>query len=89
MTEAGVDIISDGEMFRGDFTWNFHGCIKGLESIPFERRLGYPGPDSAGIPFAASRRLTVPDGYGLVPEVEYLKDVQRRVNLLSRRCRDL
>src|SRR4030095_16401088 len=72
MTEAGVDIISDGEMFRADFTWNFHGRIKGLESIPFERRLGYPGPDQIDA-FRCTAPLTVPEGYGLVPEVEYLK----------------
>ena len=43
MTEAGVDNISDGELCRADFTWNCHGCKNGLESVPFERRLGYPG----------------------------------------------
>jgi 5-methyltetrahydropteroyltriglutamate--homocysteine methyltransferase len=72
MTEAGVDIISDGEFFRADFTWNFHERIKGLEKIPFERRLGYPGPDQLDA-FRCIEPLTVPDGYGLVPEVEYLK----------------
>src|SRR5436305_13581735 len=45
MTEAGVDIVSDGEMYRADFTWNFHDCITGLEKLSSERRLGYPGPD--------------------------------------------
>ena len=45
MTQAGLDIISDGELYRADFTWNFHERIHGLQPIPFERRLGYPGPD--------------------------------------------
>ena len=45
MTEAGYDIVSDGEMLRADFTRNFHGRIDGLEPIDYERRLGYPGPD--------------------------------------------
>jgi len=72
MTEAGVDILSDGEFFRADFTWNFHERIKGLEKIPFERRLGYPGPDQLDA-FRCVEPLTVPNGYGLVPEVEYLK----------------
>src|SRR4030067_1551189 len=44
MTEAGVDIISDGEFYRADFTWNFHERIKGLEKMSYERRLGYPAP---------------------------------------------
>lgn len=72
MTEAGVDIISDGEMYRADFTWNFHDRIRGMEKIPFERRLGYPGPDQLDA-FRVIEPLTVPNGYGLVPEVEYIK----------------
>jgi 5-methyltetrahydropteroyltriglutamate--homocysteine methyltransferase len=72
MTEAGVDIVSDGELFRADFTWNFHDRIAGLEHITFDRRLGYPGPDQLDA-FVCVEPLTVPDGYGLVPEVEYLK----------------
>jgi 5-methyltetrahydropteroyltriglutamate--homocysteine methyltransferase len=72
MTECGVDIISDGEFYRADFTWNFHERIKGLEKIPYERRLGYPGPDQLNA-FRCVEPLSVPHGYGLVPEVEYLK----------------
>ncbi len=72
MTEAGLDIISDGEMYRADFTWNFHDRIQGLEKIGFERRLGYPGPDQLDA-FRVVKPLTVPNGYGLVPEVKYLK----------------
>jgi 5-methyltetrahydropteroyltriglutamate--homocysteine methyltransferase len=72
MTEAGIDIVSDGEFFRVDFTWNFHERIAGLQGIPAERRLGYPGPDQINA-FRCVEPLTVPDGYGLVPEVEYLR----------------
>lgn len=71
MTEAGLDIISDGELYRADFTWNFHDRIHGLEHTPFERRLGYPGPDQLDS-FRCVAELTVPEGYGLVPEVEYM-----------------
>lgn len=71
MTEAGIDIVSDGEFFRADFTWNFHERIAGLQSIPAARRLGYPGPDQLDA-FRCVEPLTVPDGYGLVREVEYL-----------------
>lgn len=72
MTEAGIDIISDGEMFRSDFTWNFHDRIVGLEPLAAERRLGYPGPDQVDA-FRCVGHLDVPDGYGLVPEVQYLR----------------
>jgi 5-methyltetrahydropteroyltriglutamate--homocysteine methyltransferase len=71
MTEAGYDIVSDGEMLRADFTRNFHGRIDGLEPVDYERRLGYPGPDQLDA-FSAVRAVTVPEGYGLVPEVEHL-----------------
>lgn len=72
MTEAGVDIVSDGELYRADFTWNFHDRITGLEKLSPERRLGYPGPDQLDT-FRCVAPLDVPAGYGLVPEVEYLQ----------------
>ena len=71
-TAAGIDIISDGEFFRADFTWNFHERIKGLEKMASERRLGYPGPDQLDA-FRVVEPLTVPNGYGLVAEVNYIK----------------
>jgi 5-methyltetrahydropteroyltriglutamate--homocysteine methyltransferase len=72
MTTAGIDIVSDGEFVRADFTWNFHDRIAGLEAIPATRRLGHPGPDQLDA-FRCVEPLSVPHGYGLVPEVEYLK----------------
>jgi 5-methyltetrahydropteroyltriglutamate--homocysteine methyltransferase len=71
MSEAGYDIVSDGEMLRADFTRNFQGRIEGLETIDFERRLGYPGPDQLDA-FRVVAPVSVPGGYGLVSEVEYL-----------------
>lgn len=72
MIEAGADILSDGEMFRADFTWNFHEHVTGLEPIPFDRRLGYPGPDQLDA-FRCIAPLNVPGGYGLAREVAFLK----------------
>jgi 5-methyltetrahydropteroyltriglutamate--homocysteine methyltransferase len=77
MEAAGYDIVSDGEMLRADFTRNFHGRIDGLEAIDFERRLGYPGPDQLDA-FRAVGPLTVPDGYRMVPEVEFLRSLTDR-----------
>lgn len=71
--EAGVDVISDGEMRRlGFFTADFYGRLSGLSARPPERRMGPGGHDQrerldALEPFAA------PDGLGLVPEFEYVK----------------
>ena len=72
MEEAGVDIISDGEMQRADFSWNFHGKVHGLEPQELPRKLGYPGPDILDA-FRVVAPLTVPDGYGTVAEWLYAR----------------
>ncbi len=72
MNEVGLDIVSDGEFMRADFTWNFHDRIAGLEPLSPQRRLGYPGPDQVDA-FRCVEELSVPDGYGLLREVEHLK----------------
>jgi len=72
LTEAGLDIVSDGEFFRADFTWTFHERIAGIEPLPPRRLLGYPGPDQVDA-FRCVDEVAVPDGYGLVPEVEFLR----------------
>ena len=72
MEEASIDIISDGEMQRADFTWNFHEKVRGLEPIPFPRRLGYPGPDQLDA-FHCVAPLSVPQGYGTVEEFKYAR----------------
>ena len=69
--EAGYDIVSDGEMLRADFTRAFHGHIRGLQAIDYERRLGYPGPDQLDA-FRAVEPISAPEGYGLVAEVEQM-----------------
>ncbi len=77
MEDAGVDIISDGEMQRADFTWNFHEKIHGLEPMESPRRLGYPGPDQIDA-FRCAAPLTVPNGYGAVAEFEYARTRTRK-----------
>jgi 5-methyltetrahydropteroyltriglutamate--homocysteine methyltransferase len=72
MEDAGVDIISDGEMQRADFTRNFHYQIQGLEPIEYPRKLGYPGPDQLDA-FRCAAPLSVPDGYGSVAEWKYAR----------------
>jgi 5-methyltetrahydropteroyltriglutamate--homocysteine methyltransferase len=75
--EAGYDVVSDGEMLRADFTRNFHGHIRGLEAIEYERRLGYPGPDQLDA-FRVTEPISAPDGYGLVEEVELMLELTGR-----------
>jgi 5-methyltetrahydropteroyltriglutamate--homocysteine methyltransferase len=72
MEVCGLDIVSDGEMFRGDFASFFHSRINGLAPLEPDRRLGYPGPDQVER-FRCVSELALPDGFGLVPEVEWLR----------------
>jgi len=72
MEACGLDIVSDGEMFRGDFASWFHERVNGLVALEAQRRLGYPGPDQVET-FRCVEELTVPDGYGLVGEVGWLR----------------
>jgi 5-methyltetrahydropteroyltriglutamate--homocysteine methyltransferase len=71
MEEAGVDVISDGEMKRFNFLVGFYDSIHGLEKIPWERQLGYPGPDMIEA-FRAVAPLSASD-FGLTAELVYAR----------------
>jgi 5-methyltetrahydropteroyltriglutamate--homocysteine methyltransferase len=70
--EAGIDVISDGEMRRFNFLVGFYDYIHGVEKIPWDRQLGYPGPDMINA-FRATDRFFAPDGFGLVEEYRYAR----------------
>lgn len=70
--ESGVDVLSDGEMKRFNFLVGFYDYIHGVEKIPWERQLGYPGPDMIDA-FRAVDRFSTPNGMGLVEEITYAK----------------
>ncbi len=72
MEEAGVDVISDGEMKRFNFLVSFYDCIQGVQKIPWERQLGYPGPDMINA-FKAVDKFSAPNGFGLVEELQYAR----------------
>ena len=72
MEEAGVDVISDGEMRRFNFLVGFYDYIQGVQKIPWERQLGYPGPDMINA-FKAVDKFTTPKGLGLVEEIQYAR----------------
>ena len=72
--EAGVDVISDGEMRRlGFFTADFYGRLTGLEALPAQRRLG-PGGHDQRERLEATEPFEAPDGLGLVAEYEYARE---------------
>lgn len=71
--DAGVDIISDGEMRRfGFFTANFYGKLTGLSALPALRKLG-PGGHDQRERLEAYEPFDAPNGLGLLPEFEYLR----------------
>lgn len=71
--DAGVDIITDGEMRRlGFFTADFYGRLMGLRSLPPERRLGPAGHDQRER-YEAVESLQASHGLGLVAEFEYVR----------------
>lgn len=72
MEEAGVDVISDGEMRRFNFLVGFYDYIHGMQKIPWERQLGYPGPDMINA-FRAVDHFAIPKGMGLVEEIKYAR----------------
>ena len=69
--EAGLDVVSDGEMRRfGFFTAGFYGCLSGLSALEPLRRLG-PGGHDQRERYEALEPFDAPDGLGLVPEFLY------------------
>ena len=71
--DAGVDIISDGEMRRlGFFTADFYNRLTGLRTLPPDRVLGPAGHDQREH-YEAIDRIAAPQGLGLVPEFEYVR----------------
>jgi 5-methyltetrahydropteroyltriglutamate--homocysteine methyltransferase len=69
--EAGVDVVSDGEMRRlGFFTADFYGRLSGLREVPPQRRLGPAGHDQRER-YEATDPIRALDGMGLVDEFRY------------------
>ena len=76
--EAGVDIITDGEMRRiGFFTAEFYGHMTGLRELPPRRKMGVVGQEQRES-YEAAEPVQAPDGLGLVEEYLYLKGRTQR-----------
>jgi len=66
--EAGVDVVTDGEMRRaGFFTAEFYRHLDGLEPLPPDRRLGVPAHDQQHR-FRVLEPIDAPNGLGVVAE---------------------
>lgn len=70
--DAGLDILTDGELRRQRFVYEMYQHIRGLERKPARRRLGITGYDTTPS-FVATSRLDAPKGFGLVEEFRTLQ----------------
>lgn len=75
--EAGLDIITDGEIRRQRFLWNVVERLSGLTLIPPQRKLGVVSYDSAPR-FETVERVSAPDGLGLVQEYTYVRTLTNK-----------
>lgn len=70
--EAGLDIVSDGELHRQRFVFEMFQQLHGLKRLPAGRRLGVPGYDMAPH-FAVEGEIAAPRGLGVVGEFRTLR----------------
>ncbi|HET7874496.1 MAG TPA: cobalamin-independent methionine synthase II family protein [Methylomirabilota bacterium] len=70
--EAGVDVISDGEMRRVTFIRGFYDRLTGIRPLPIPRRLGPLNYDSH-CPYEVVDRITAPQGLGIVDEFRFAR----------------
>jgi 5-methyltetrahydropteroyltriglutamate--homocysteine methyltransferase len=76
--DAGVDIITDGEMRRvGFFTAEFYGHMTGLRELPPRRKMGVGGHDQRES-YEAVEPVQAPEGLGLVAEYSYARTRTKR-----------
>lgn len=72
--EAGVDILTDGELRRQRFVYEMFDCINGLERIIPGRKIGVSGYDMAPH-FNVIDRIHAPNGFGVVEDFRILEDI--------------
>jgi 5-methyltetrahydropteroyltriglutamate--homocysteine methyltransferase len=74
MEEAGIDIITDGEVRRLDgYVDSYYAIIKGIAPLPVRRKAGPWGYDQQTRYEAVGRIETPPGGLGIVQEFAYLR----------------
>jgi 5-methyltetrahydropteroyltriglutamate--homocysteine methyltransferase len=82
--DAGVDIVSDGEMRRaGFFTAAFYSHLTGLKELPPHRQVGVAGHDQRES-YEAVAAIDAPGGLGLVGEYAYVR--QRTARPIKMPC---
>jgi 5-methyltetrahydropteroyltriglutamate--homocysteine methyltransferase len=76
--EAGVEVISDGEMRRVTFIRGFYDRMTGIRPLPVPRRLGPLNYDTH-CPYEVVDRVTAPDGLGIVDEFRFARPHAERL----------
>jgi len=69
--EAGIDILTDGELRRQRFVYEMFDRVDGLKRISPSRKLGVPGYDMAPH-FNVIDHISAPDGFGVVEDFKAL-----------------
>jgi 5-methyltetrahydropteroyltriglutamate--homocysteine methyltransferase len=76
--DAGVDVVSDGEMRRsGFFTAEFYRHLTGVEPLTSDRHLGASGHDQQHR-FRVLEPIAAPDGLGVLQEFGYARERTER-----------
>lgn len=70
--EAGLDVISDGEIRRQRFVWDVYDRFEGLRAVAGRRKVGLPGYDRAP-EFHTTAPLAAPQGLGLTEEYGFVR----------------
>lgn len=71
--EAGLDLLTEGEMRRVDFNLGFYGRLKGLQALPPQRTKGPDGHDMRDR-YQVVDRISAPRGLGIVEEFRFAKE---------------
>ena len=72
--EAGLDVISDGELRRQRFVYEMYDRLEGIERTVPGRKLGVSGYDMAP-GFVARTTVQAPHGLGIVEELQALREM--------------
>ncbi len=75
--QAGLDLLTEGEMRRVDFNLGFYGRIHGLEKLPPQRTKGPDGHDMRDR-YIVTDRLSAPVGLGIVQEFQFAREQTSR-----------
>ena len=72
--DAGIDILTDGELRRQRFVYEMFYQVEGLNRIMPDRKIGVPGYDMAPH-FETVDQICAPNGFGVVEDFKALREL--------------